>query len=39
VLTNETVARFMREEAEDDDEEENVIDEEEMDIGWSADDE
>jgi len=39
VLTNETVARFMREEAEDDDEEENVIDEEEMDTGWSADDE
>lgn len=41
VLANETVARFMREEAEGDDdhEDENVIDEEEMDTGWSADDE
>ena len=40
VLMNETVARFMREEAdddEDDDEDENVIDEEEMDTGWSED--
>lgn len=39
VLTNETVAQFMREEAEDDDEDENVIDEEEIDTGWSAYDE
>ena len=39
VFLNEAVARFMREEEGDDDydEEENIIDEEEMDIGWSED--
>ena len=42
VYLNETVARFLREEdgdveADDDDEEENVIDEEEIDTGWSED--
>ncbi len=38
VYLNETVARFMREEdVDDDDEEENIIDEEDMDTGWSED--
>lgn len=38
VYLNETVARFMREEdADDDDEEENIIDEDEIDTGWSED--
>ena len=39
MFLNEAVARFMREEERDDDydEEENIIDEEEMDIGWSED--
>ena len=38
VFLNETVARFMREEeGDDDDEDENIIDEEEMDTGWTED--
>ena len=38
VFLNETVARFIREEGDDDDDEdENIIDEEEMDTGWSED--
>jgi len=39
VFLNETVARFIREEEDDDDEDEdeNIIDEEEMDTGWSED--
>jgi len=38
VYLNETVARFMREgDADDDDEEENIIDEDEIDTGWSED--
>ena len=38
VYLNETVARFMLEgDADDDDEEGNIIDEEEIDTGWSED--
>ena len=40
VYLNETVARFLQEEdvdVEDEDEEENIIDEEEIDTGWSED--
>ncbi len=38
VYLNETVARFMQEEDVDEDEdEENIIDEEDIDTGWSED--